>query len=106
VLLDSFSSSYVHLESEMKVPYLTIGWGGKTTEGLELMSTHQYGRVLPGYNGEGVGYGAASLLPRHGVPLVQALAQPVGRAVGPLPVADPSVHRRYVTLTERNCLAH
>ena len=62
------------------------------------MCSYQNGGVFPGDDGEGVGDGAAGLLARHGVPLVQALAEAKGRAVGPLPVSDTRVHGGYVVL--------
>ncbi len=64
----------------------------------EKARTDQNGGVLPGDDGKRVGYGAAGLLPGHGVPLVQALAQAVGCAVRPLPVSDAGVRRGYVVL--------
>ncbi len=64
----------------------------------EKARTDQNGRVLPSDDGKRVGYGAAGLLPGHGVPLVQALAQAVGCAVRPLPVSDTGVRRGYVVL--------
>ena len=71
---------------------------------MTLGRTDQNSGVLPGDDGESVGNGAARLLPGHGVPLVQALAQPVRRAVRPLPVPDTGVRRGYVILKQGKAL--